>query len=146
MGGVVAGIGVAAAAAGAGTSGTNGVPSDLLLVSGSLTTSAGVTVMSLAGLSARKDPLERSTSGVGAYLGLGLAGASGFATLSLLFTSDPATADTLRYGGAGVAAVAVVPAAAQLITNGRAWQSRTRVSTVPVLGPEYAGGRATILF
>jgi hypothetical protein len=146
-GAVVAGLGIAVAGAGFALDGQPDMPAELLLVSGALGTAGGVTVMSIAGLSARYDPLNQANAPTGAYLALALVGASGVGLATLAVTQNAETHDALLYGSAGVAASAVIPAVLQLASNGATWNSRaTSVTWAPIASPSHAGGAVNIRF
>jgi hypothetical protein len=146
-GAVVAGIGITATGAGIALQGQPDIPTELLVVSGALGTASGVTVMSIAGLSARYDPLNQTNAPTGAYLALALVGASGVGLATLAVTENPETHDALLYGSAGVAASAIIPAMFQLSSNAAAWNDRkASVSWAPIASPSHAGGAVSIRF
>jgi len=146
-GAVVAGIGIAASGAGVALDGEESLPTELMMVSGALATASGATVMSIAALSARYDPLNRATSPTGAYLALTLVGASGVGLATLAVTQNETTHDALLYGSAGVAASAVIPAILQLSANGSTWNGRSPAITwAPIATPNHVGGLVAARF
>jgi len=146
-GAIVAGIGIAASGTGIALDGNDSLPTEMLMVSGALATASGATVVSIAALSARYDPLDRSTSPTGAYLALTLVGASAVGLTTLAVTNNPETHDALLYGSAGVAASAMIPAIAQLAANGSSWNNRaTHITWAPMATPNHVGGFASVRF
>ncbi len=147
IGAVVAAVGVASSGAGIALYDRSDMPAELLIVSGALGSAGGATVMSIAALSARDAPLNRSNSAVGSYLALSLVGVSGIGMASLTLSDDPVTHDALLYGSAGVAATAILPAIAQLAGNKSAWNNRNpKTAWAPIATPDRLGAVAMVTF
>ena len=147
IGAVVAAVGVASSGAGVALSDREDMPAELLIVSGALGSASGVTVMSIAALSARDTPLNRVNSPVGSYLALTLVGVSGIGLASLAVSENQATHDALLYGSAGVATTALIPAIAQLIGNGATWRDRpSNTAWAPIATRDRIGAVAMVTF
>lgn len=144
---VVGGLGVATAAAGIALRDESAVPARFMVGTGGLAAASGATVMSVVGLQQRYEFLERSNSGLGAYLSLGLVGLSGVSMLGAVVTNPSEEIhDSLLLGGAALGSVALLPAGMQLAGNAGRFRNRPSVTVIPRIGKDQVGAVAIARF